>query len=109
MLPRAIHAPPPDCRAVRSFRDGHRRGRARARGDTFTFLTSDRALYEEHAGARAALAHADRVIEVASFAPGAVDERIHEAHRKRPFDAVLCLHQLRVAEAARLAHGLGRR
>jgi biotin carboxylase len=68
-----------------------------------------RSHYEDHPAARGALSQATKVLEVASFAPEHVDEVVLAEHRRRPFDALLCLLHIRTSESARLARLIGAR
>lgn len=82
---------------------------ALAGGDRYTFLTADAAHYRpEHDLARL-LARACSVIDVAGFDPEEVMSRVEAAHAVDPFDAVLCLQDLRLIESAMIALRLGLR
>lgn len=77
------------------------------RGDRFTFLTARLADYQAQPVAAAALGLAYDVIEVPAFDVDAVLPRVLAAHRRLRFDAVLCLVETRLVEAALLAEHLG--
>ena len=77
---------------------------ALAGGHSFAFLTADAAHYLAQPELAALLAQG-RVIEAPGFA--AAEALVRAAHHAQPFDAVLCLQDLRLAEAAELAAGLG--
>jgi len=81
---------------------------ALAGGHSFAFLTAD----AEHYRAKpdiAALLSRGAVIAVPGLAMGDVMERVSAAHAAQPFDAVLCLQDLRIVEAAQIAQALGLR
>jgi biotin carboxylase len=80
-----------------------------ARGDEFTFLSSQLALYRRQPQVWALLAAARELIEVPGFADAEVDARVRAAHARCRIDAVLCLIDIRLIEAARLAQQLGTR
>ena len=77
---------------------------ARAGGHRVTFLTATPAHYLAQHDIAALLACAS-VIE----APACELASIAAAHKADPFDAVLCLQDLRIVEAARIAQSLGLR
>jgi len=77
------------------------------RGDSFTLLTADLALYQQQPAVNALLQHAHACINVPSFDMQAVESHVLAAHKAKPFHAVLCLLDIRLIEAATLAHTLG--
>jgi biotin carboxylase len=77
------------------------------RGDSFTLLTADLALYQQQPAVNALLQHAHACINVPSFDMQAVESRVLAAHKAKPFDAVLCLLDIRLIETATLAQVLG--
>jgi biotin carboxylase len=77
------------------------------RGDSFTFLTADFALYQQQPAVNALLQHAYACINVPSFDMQAVESQVLTAHKAKPFDAVLCLLDIRLIETATLAQALG--
>jgi biotin carboxylase len=77
------------------------------RCDSFTFLTADLAFYEQQPAVNALLQHAHTCIDVPGFDMHEVQARVSAAHLTTPFEAVLCLLDIRVIEAATLAQGLG--
>ncbi len=79
------------------------------RGDEFTFLSGDLALYRSQPLVNEMLALARELIEVAPFEYDEVEQRVLAAHAEQPFDALLCLIDTRLIEAVRLAHRLGLR
>jgi len=78
-----------------------------ARGDSFTFLTADLALYQQQASIHELLMFAHACINVPGFDMQAVESQVLLAHKSKPFDAVLCLIDIRLIEAATLAQTLG--
>ncbi len=80
---------------------------AHARGDSFAFLSVDLGHYRRQPRAAALLAAAHGLIEVAPFDDATLERAVLDAHAVRPFDAVLCLVEIRLIEAARLAKRLG--
>jgi biotin carboxylase len=82
---------------------------ARDAGHTFSFLTADLALYEGQPPVRQALAAALETIDVPGFDYAEVEARVLASHARRPIEAVLCLIDIRLTEAARLARRLGLR
>lgn len=80
---------------------------ARSRRDSFVFLTADLAHYRSLPAVWAALADAVEHIDVPGFDDAEVRARVAWSHGGRPFDAVLCLTELRLVEAAQLAEMLG--
>jgi biotin carboxylase len=77
------------------------------RGDDFSFLTSDLGLYRRQPLAWTALSLARALIEVPSFDYAEVEARVLDLHAGQRIDALLCLLDIRLVEAARLAHRLG--
>ncbi len=77
------------------------------RGDSFVFLTSELALYEQQPPVKRLLDMACAVLEVPGFDDEAVQKAALMSHRAKPFQAVLCLIDLRIVAAARLAQRLG--
>ena len=82
---------------------------ARERGDEFSFLSSDLAHYLRQPLVRAELCHALEQIEVPGFDYAEVEQSVLEVHARRPIAAVLCLIDIRLIVAARLAQRLGLR
>lgn len=77
------------------------------RADSFTFLTADLALYQQQPDVSAMLQFASSCIEVPNFGMKEVEDLVVAAHQTKPFDAVLCLLDIRLIEAATLARRLG--
>jgi biotin carboxylase len=77
------------------------------RGDSFTFLTADLTLYQKQASVNELLMLAHDCINVPSFDMQAVKSQVLLLHKTKPFDAVLCLLDIRLIEAATLAQTLG--
>ncbi len=82
---------------------------ARRRGDAFTFLTSQLDLYRSQPAVARALSAAHECIEVPSFHDDEVMERVLSVHARRRIDALLCLIDIRLPQAARIARALGAR
>jgi len=80
-----------------------------ARGDSFVFLSSDLGLYRRQAGIAGLLAQALDCLEVPGFGYDDVEHAVLAAHAARRFDAVLCLLDIRLVDAACLAERLGLR
>jgi biotin carboxylase len=76
------------------------------RGDSFTLLTADLAVYQQQPKVCALLQHAHACIEVPDFDMHVVQEQVLAAHQMKAFDAVLCLLDIRLIEAATLAQVL---
>jgi biotin carboxylase len=79
------------------------------RGDEFTFLSSCLGHYRSQSQVRTLLAAAREQIEVSSFDYEEVERRVLEAHARHAIDAVICLIDIRLTDAARLAQKLGLR
>ena len=78
-----------------------------ARGDEFTFLSAQLSHYRIAPAVMTLLATARGFIEVPAFEPAEVERRVLAVHAQQPFDAVLCLVDRRLVDAARLARRLG--
>jgi biotin carboxylase len=78
-------------------------------GHTFVFLTSDIEIYSAQKAVQHFLDKAQDVIDIPGFDGEEVQSRVLELHRSKPFDALLCLIDIRLIEAAQLAHKLGLR
>jgi biotin carboxylase len=74
-------------------------------GHNFTLLTADAAHYRSQPELGSLLARAEAVIETADFSPAAVLSLLN----RKPCEAVLCLQDLRIVEAAAIAEVLGLR
>jgi glutathione synthase/RimK-type ligase-like ATP-grasp enzyme len=77
------------------------------RGDSFTLLTADLALYQQQPTVNSLLQQAHACINVPRFDMQAVESQVLAAHSVKPFDAVLCLLDIRLIETATLAKTLG--
>lgn len=82
---------------------------AERRGDRVTFLTSDLAAYRNQREVQHALDRCARQIEVEGFDLNAVIAAVDRLHEEDPVDAVLCLIDIRIVDAAVLAARLGTR
>ena len=83
---------------------------AASEGHSVTFCTGDLAHYrsqDETTVARLALAR--DIVEVRPFDYAEFERRVLQIHAERPFDAVLCLIDLRMIEASLIAETLGLR
>ena len=76
------------------------------RGDRFTFLTSDLQHYKKQDAAWALLEQAQHLLEIPDFAFDPVTQAVLRVHAQIPIDAVLCLLDIRLVEAACLAEML---
>ncbi len=77
------------------------------RGDTYVFVTSDIELYVSQACVRPYLEQALELIEIKDFDYRALELAVLESHQRVPIDALLCLIEIRLLEASRLAKALG--
>ena len=80
---------------------------ASARGDEFTFLCRSLHHYRQQPQLAAALDAARELIEVDPFEYAEVERRVLAVHAHQRIDAVLCLIDIRLIEAARIAARLG--
>lgn len=79
-------------------------------GHHVTFVTGERAQYEAQSPAvRAGLALATRIIEVHPFSQEALERAIEPLHATDPIEAVICMLDIRMLAASRLARKLGLR
>lgn len=77
-------------------------------GHQVTFFTADLSCYLRHETLEASrLSLAREVVAVTPFDYAAFEKAALEIHRKIPFDAILCLIDIRIIESARLAERLG--
>lgn len=76
------------------------------RGDSFVFLTSDLELYLSQPKVKILLDQAHELIEVKSFAFDEVLKAVLSTHREMPIQAVLCLIEIRLLEASKIASAL---
>ncbi len=79
------------------------------RGDIFTFLSTQLKHYHNQPLVNEILSFALEQIEVTPFDYAEVERRVLEAHALNPFDAILCLIDIRLTETARLSEKLGLR
>jgi biotin carboxylase len=77
------------------------------RGDEFTFLSCGLDHYRQQPALHSILARARETIEINPFDYDAVEQRVLHTHARCRLDAVLCLIDIRLREAARLAARLG--
>ncbi len=77
-------------------------------GHQVTFVTSDLDQYRRQGdAANACLALARTLVEVRPFSYAALEQRALTIHAETPFDAVLCILDIRIVEASMLAARLG--
>ena len=79
------------------------------RGDDFSFVTADLSLYRSQSAIVPFLDRARAVIGIDGFDYPAFEQAALGLHAVHPIDAVLCLIDIRLVEAAQLAHRLGLR
>jgi biotin carboxylase len=75
-------------------------------GHQVTFFTADSAYYAQNGALEEYLALAKRIVEINPFDYDEFEKRAVEIHEQDPFDALLCLIDIRITEAARLAERL---
>ncbi len=80
-----------------------------ARGDDFTFLSAQLDHYRRQPQVQSLLDQAYTLIEVPGFDYPQVERVVLELHARFPLDALLCLLDIRLIEAARLAQRLNLR
>jgi biotin carboxylase len=78
-------------------------------GHRFSFLSSDLALYQQQPAVQAFLQNAVELVEVPDFDLPQAERLVQALHQRDPIEAVLCLIDIRLKEAAHLAHLLGLR
>jgi biotin carboxylase len=76
------------------------------RGDRFSFLTSNLSHYMKQDAVWTHLVQAQHLLEIPDFAFDAVTHAVLHVHAQIPIDAVLCLLDIRLVEAACLAEML---
>ena len=76
------------------------------RGDEFTFLSAQLSHYRAQEAVQAWLDRAVQCVEIPSFDCADVEQQMRALHQIKPFDALLCLQDIRLVEAAKLAHAL---
>ncbi len=79
-----------------------------ALGHEVTFFTSDCTLYHGRQGSDA-LRLCRAIVETSPFDYDSFEKRALRIHQNRPFDAIVCLIDIRLVEASRLAKKLGLR
>jgi len=77
------------------------------RGDRFTFLTSDMSIYRRDPRVWSWVEKAHHLVESPSFEAAVLEPQLKTLHQRDAFDALLCLIDIRLVEAARLAQALG--
>ena len=76
-------------------------------GHAVTFLTSDLSLYSDQPAVKDWIDRSQECLEVKQLEWGQLQKVVQELHQRRPVDAVLCLIDIRLVLAARLAEMLG--
>ena len=79
------------------------------KGHTFVFLTQDIFSYQKQPDVFAWVRQATELIHSPSFEYKTVEGDVLKSHQKNPFDAILCLIDIRLIETAKLAKRLGLR
>ncbi len=76
-------------------------------GHDITFFTTDILLYKKNGTFDKYLILVKRIIEIKPFDYDEVEKKALEIHHQNPFDAILCLIDIRIIETAKLAERLG--
>jgi biotin carboxylase len=76
---------------------------ALAGGHSFSFLSADLAHYQRQSAVMAVLARAHTCLGIPGFDMAEVQAQVLALHARQPIDAVLCLVDIRLVEAAQLA------
>lgn len=79
---------------------------ALAKGHRITFFTSNKLRYQQNETLVKFLCFAERLVEINLFDYRALENKAIEIHRADPFDALLCLIDTRIPEAAQLGERL---
>jgi biotin carboxylase len=74
-----------------------------------TFVTGDAEHYSRIGAVQGCLSRAEQILEVRPFDYVELERRVTALHRRDPIDGLLCLIDIRIADAARLAAVLGLR
>ena len=79
-------------------------------GHQVTFFTGDYRHYcDQGVAVQAGLSLARQVVEIAPYTYAGLETRVLEIHAQHPFDAVICILDIRLIDASRLAARLGLR
>ncbi|MGZ4995362.1 MAG: ATP-grasp domain-containing protein, partial [Methylobacter sp.] len=78
-------------------------------GHQVTFFTADGAHYAQNGTLSENLTFAKRIVEINPFDYDEFEKQAVEIHEQDPFDALLCLIDIRITEAAKLAERLNLR
>jgi biotin carboxylase len=78
-------------------------------GHSFAFLTQDISVYQNQPSVFEWVNLATEIIEVNSFEDGLVQSRVLKSHTLKPFDAAICLLDIRLIETAKIAQKLNLR
>ena len=77
-------------------------------GHEVTFCTNDRDHYRRQGAAtEAALSRCREILETPAHASAVLEQQLIERHTQQPFSALLCLIDIRIIEASRIARRLG--
>ena len=87
--------------------DGDILSAATMRGDRFSFIAANLTHYQCQSALNELLSAAERLIEIDLDDHLVVDETLISIHQNDPFDAVLCLLDLRLRDAARISSLFG--
>ncbi len=79
-------------------------------GHEVTFFTGDAGFYQRQGGVvTTAMALSREIVEVRPYSYAELEHRAREVHRQRPFDAIVCILDIRTIDASLLAAALGLR
>jgi biotin carboxylase len=82
---------------------------AQRMGHSFSFLTQNLSVYKNQPSVYEWVNQATQIIESSSFDEATLNPLILQSHQNQPFDAIICLLDIRLIETAKLAHMLGLR
>ena len=82
---------------------------ALSQGHEVSFFTADISYYQNNGWYDRYLTLAKRIVEIKPFDYQQLEQQALEIHEQDAFDALLCLIDIRIIEAAKLAHCLGLR
>jgi len=74
---------------------------------SFVFLTQDLSVYKRNSNVFAWVEKASEIIELTSFGYDSIEEAVLHSNEKKKIDALLCLIDIRLIEASKLAKRLG--
>lgn len=79
---------------------------AHAQGHQVSFFTADKNHYVQNGTLTAYLQKVERIVEITHFDYEVLEKSVLEIHQKQPFEAILCLIDIRIVEASQLAERL---